>query len=649
VTTTGNSGKVFINADPLDDTKTNDFYIDVGSGRTSSSPAPVANGTAFAVGLDGGFQGYGELRIYYLDDILGEDGDGKVIKVSDNARVAESLPSGLVASFCADGDMLYFGDSDSNVYAYNTSTRTGWVNTANSGTFSNRSPALTASRVYFPVTNYGSPDAQGKLLAIDRYTGQTVYALPMEYQGQNLGRAMTAPVVLRAPNSAAGILIGTGLGYLNIVIPFTGTTDAAFAISDVTVASRYASGVSGEISAWENIAVTTSEQGMIVWQIKPAGNLKAVSIDLGVPAGQKAEPGAEYTATVVFENESDQAYPGTPVAVLHGSDFATLYDETGNVLPKKTIGGREVQVADFGKKGEPNARRTFTCKWHPFVVSKDGLTGIVNHDEIGKVHQETTYEDNKVQAETGVMLINLKVTDITLSSDSGMPGEEVTAVITVLNESERGFANVETLWRVRHADDETVLAEGTVTADFAPGEAKQFTVSFKPDRSGLYRVAAMANPNGTNPPNEINFLNGDWPGDNRMEVSYEAIEPCTDISVTVGADEVGIESGQSVTVSAIVRRANDGPNRAVPVEITVTSSYGGSKSGTLYIEKGGTATFDVKYKLNYNGEVRFTAEAWPSGLEDCRFGNNEDSISIYVEESIEVERKNRGTWVEVIS
>lgn len=143
--------------------------------------------------------------------------------------------------------------------------------------------------------------------------------------------------------------------------------------------------------------------------IPPAGNLKAVSIDLGVPQGQKAEPGKEYTATVVFENESDQAYPRTPVAVLHGEYHAALYDENGQILPKSTIGGREVQIADFDKKGTPGAIRTFTCKWHPFNQQTDGLTGIVNREEIGKLHLEATYDDNIISQEVQVNCSNYDI------------------------------------------------------------------------------------------------------------------------------------------------------------------------------------------------------------------------------------------------
>jgi len=376
--------------------------------------------------------------------------------------------------------------------------------------------------------------------------------------------------------------------------------------------------------------------------IPKPGNLKAVSIDLGVPQGQKAEPGAEYIATVVFENESDQPYPGTPVAVLHGDYQAALYDETGQVLPKKVVGGKEIHVADFGKKGGPNARRAFNCKWHPFGQTKDGLTGIVNRDEIGKVYQETTYEDNVVSAEIPVELVNLKVTSITLSPDSGQPNHLTSGVITVQNESERDLQWVRTIWRVRHSDG-TVLDEGTLIADFAAGESKELPFSFTPDRGDTYSVAAMVNPDGDWPPNEVNLLSGDWPGDNRMEVSYYVEEPCTDISVTAGIKPLSVQSGGSVTVKAFVERAWDGPDRSVPVNVNIYSDYGGSKRGTLWLDRGGSKSFSAEYSVGGGGEVSFTVEAWPDGIEDCRPGNNRDSIGVYVEEPFETPDVGTGT------
>ena len=123
----------------------------------------------------------------------------------------------------------------------------------------------------------------------------------------------------------------------------------------------------------------------------------------------------------------------------------------GQPLPKKVVNGKEVQVDDFDKKGTPGAKRTFTCKWHPFAQARDGLAGIVNRDEIGKAHLETTYEDNIVKAEIPVELVNLKVTDITLDPNPSAPGQAANGTTTVQNDSEKAFIATNTVWRVRHS------------------------------------------------------------------------------------------------------------------------------------------------------------------------------------------------------
>ncbi|OPX90337.1 MAG: hypothetical protein A4E53_01047 [Pelotomaculum sp. PtaB.Bin104] len=497
VSTTGNTGKVYILADALDQNKVNGFHINVGSGRTSSSPAPVAGGTAFAVGLDCGFQTHGELRLYYLDDILSEDSSGKIVKKSDNARVAESLPSGLVASFAVDGNMLYFGDSNSNVYVYNVTTGNMAKNTDNAGTFSNRSPALTASRVYFPVTNYGSADAQGKLLVIERSDGSTAYALPMEYKGENLGRAMTAPVVLRGPDNSACVLIGTGLGDVNIINPFTGGTHTAFKVADITGDPGYASGVSGEISAWENICVTTSEQGMIIWQLKPE--------------------------------------------------------------------------------------------------------------------------------------VNLLVTDITLDPSLGNIGQPTNGNITVKNESKKSFTGTSTLWRVRHPDG-SVLAENTIVTDLAAGEQKTLPFSFTPDIAGEYSVAAMINPDHSNPPDEVNFLNGDWPGDNRMEVPYIVKGKDYDIKVeiTPGMNPwETIDNPAYMWANIVVSRKDELPE-TLPVRLTINGA-GGTVVKTFDFPQGGSP-YEYQYYItaSESGYYNAEAQAWPydDSWVDIYPPDNVDSTSI---------------------
>ena len=229
--------------------------------------------------------------------------------------------------------------------------------------------------------------------------------------------------------------------------------------------------------------------------VPDVGNLKAVSIDLGVPAGQKAEPDTKYTATVVFTNESAEAMLGTPVAVLHGQYQATLYDENGNMLPKKTVNGKEVQVADFDKEGIPGATRTFTCEWHPFPQPEDGLTGIINHDEIGRVHQETTYEDNRVSAKVNIdMALNLVALGIHPGvSGEAEPGASYTATVDFKNDSDKTLIGVPVggFNREYKAIMKDAAGKEIQYVDFAPGEIKSFYFTYSTPDSGLTRIRGV--------------------------------------------------------------------------------------------------------------------------------------------------------------
>lgn len=92
-----------------------------------------------------------------------------------------------------------------------------------------------------------------------------------------------------------------------------------------------------------------------------------------------------------------------------------------------------------------------------------------------------------------------------------------------------------------------------------------------------------------------------------------------------------MESGQSFNVYVTVKRANDGPDRAVPVDVTLTSSHSGTKTWTVDLGRGEEKELVSKQTINSEGKVTYTAEAWPQGVEDCRPGNNRGSESIYVD------------------
>ena len=223
------------------------------------------------------------------------------------------------------------------------------------------------------------------------------------------------------------------------------------------------------------------------------GNLKAVSIDLGIPPGQLAEPDTKYMATVVFKNEFDQKLTGVPVAVLHGEYKATLIDEKGQTLPWVSINGKEVQVADF----EAGESRKFTCFWHTLNQAKDGLTGIINRDEIGKVHQETNYADNIVSAETVVEFQDLSVQILDYPQEA-YAGNPVTVKAKVFNSTGK-MVVTKLVWKVngsiiKDIPNFDIISEYESAVTFnMPNSSAQVTVEVNPDHNAPPDEASWEN------------------------------------------------------------------------------------------------------------------------------------------------------------
>lgn len=512
VATSGNTGNVFIITDPLDSEKMNNIYIKVGQGRTSSSPAPIAGGQGFAVGLDGG-PNYGELKVYYLDNILTEDGQGKVIQKSGTSSIKKSLKSGLVASFCTDGSTIYFGDCQSRVYGYNVSTGSGWINGDSYGNFSNRSPALSPSAIYFPVV--GAAGEQGKVVSVDRATGKTNWMVPMagwddNLNPINLGRAQTAPVIL-AFQQAPAILEGTSTGQLAIIDPVKGEMIYNFSITDTTGDIGYATGVAGEISVTGDIAVTTSETGMVVWQlVKPELDLAVTSLDLGVPEGEPAKPGQEYTGTVTFENLSPNTNTDKPakININHNGYAAKLLDEQGQEVKEiSLVAGQKV---------------TFRFIWHgPTDAATSTFEAEVNLPP-AMVLQEIRYDNNKLDRQISVAGYDIKVKiipdDTNITTVNGEPTEITYAVAVTRKDDIPGSIGVT-----------GAMTQTTVTDSFilnlAPGETKKAYNSFTAG-PGTYTIEAEAWPDGTD---DI------YPSDNRdrvtVSVTSEKFEQKTGVHI----------------------------------------------------------------------------------------------------------------------
>ncbi|MGQ9756293.1 MAG: outer membrane protein assembly factor BamB family protein [Desulfotomaculales bacterium] len=430
--TSGRTGDVYILVDPLLSEHQTQCYINLGEGRTSSSPAPVLNGEAFAVGLDQG-PGNGKLYVLRFDELFTEQ-DGRVIlKSSPSVYAREDLPSGLCASFAVSDDtnIIYFGDSRSHVYAYDVANRRFlWRNDAAAGLFSNRSPALTEDLVIFPAGTQGSG---GKLVAVDRASGRTAWVRTFQ------AAAQTAPVVLTAPG-ARGILEGGSNGWLAL-LDMSGNMVQAVKIAETGLPDPYAQGVSGELSFVGYAGVTTDSQGAKGWWILRHLDFAALSLDPGVPPGQKAKHGRTYTAMVRFKTDYEAWHdlPGVPVEAEVNGKPVQLLDAGGGELPKVTAGGKTFYLLTPTPVGENEYEVRFNWTAMAGPDGKAVLTAWINlpRGRITQVYPEPDTTNNLVEVEVPVEGVDLSVTDFRVVTDPVRQCYRASASVVARNRSDK--------------------------------------------------------------------------------------------------------------------------------------------------------------------------------------------------------------------
>lgn len=128
--------------------------------------------------------------------------------------------------------------------------------------------------------------------------------------------------------------------------------------------------------------ITNIDNAKIVEVPTDAANLVALRIDPGVSG--EAEPGARYTATVDFQNQSDQALTDVPVGGFHREFRAVLKDAAGN----------PVEYASFA----PGEIKTFYFSWTaPEELSETVLIAAVDADPVEDRYAETNEDDNTVE------------------------------------------------------------------------------------------------------------------------------------------------------------------------------------------------------------------------------------------------------------
>ena len=496
VYTVGNNPSVHLAIDPLELEEPNIIEIKVAaSGRTSSTPAPVLGGQGFVVGLDrGGGKAQGEMRVYKLDDILGE-ADGVVYHTSCDSFFWDTTLASVVASFSVDGNSIYFGDQASRVYGYDLDSGSRWYNDDHVGVFSNRSPALTANTVYFPAT--GAAGEKGKILAIDRSTHRTNWAAPFA------SRAQTAPIVwIDTTKAAAMVLAGTSGGDLALLNPYkSGENYSNIPIALPSGGSAYASGVSGELSAGENWLVGTTTSGVIAWQAIPL-DLAVVSIDPGCPwdgLAFRAEPGARYTATAVIKGAPmpGSAYLDIPLAAFNeigGVAYpAALTDVAGTELNRKVKYNNSYYTSMSRLDNEQKVQFQWTATpGGQFLTMAINLDYPAGAGRLMNIFPESTFENNLLRVPITVGGYDIKI-DVTVEKSEY---EAVSGTIAVYS-----YATV------TRKDDipgelqaEVTISGGAAPAVYsialAPGGSQTIDYSF-PGTPGNYTITGAAWPIGS--------------------------------------------------------------------------------------------------------------------------------------------------------
>lgn len=505
VATSGNTGRIIIVSDLFNKSKRKEFYINVGPGRTSSSPAPIDGGKGFAVGLDGGAN-YGEFQVYYLDEIL-EEKNGEVVQKSYVPHFTKKLQSGLCASFSVNGDLVYFGDQKSRIYTFNTKTGQEGINNTHPavGTFSNRSPALDLynNLLIFPAV---ARESNGKIVAIDAITGKT------KWTHNFITRAQTAPVVV-SHYAGTEIWAGSSGGYLASINPADGSRNWIKKMSEFFRMDDYAWGISGEISAAVPFYLVSTEEGVRGGWLADYVEFEAVHLDPGIPEGEEAIPGKTYNGTVTFKYaDGFWDFMFANIGVFYGDQYLKL------TYPD----GREVEKFNWADAGLPEWGTVYeipmvkgediTLNFSWTAGSENTMTALINLDRkpVKKSRDETNFDNNEITVTFGLHENDIMV-KIRPMMNPWVTTSMPQLIETTINVKRKDTSGGELPVRLTVQGP---AGNKTVTFNLAPGQSDSRAYNFTAPSAGNYHMRAESWP-----------ANGSWvdahPEDN---VDTEVIE-----------------------------------------------------------------------------------------------------------------------------
>lgn len=391
-------------------------HVPVG-GVLTSSPAPVDN-NGFIIGSD---SNTGKVAGIYFTDLFKIEKGAIKNKPGPKARWIKTFPAGVPASFAVDGIYAFFSHKKGGLYKinkYSGEAAKGWPNTAaySSSTFTNYSPAVDDRYAYFPIKSLNG--GNGAVIVLNKNTGAKTAQINFN------DKVTTAPLVLK---QAGALLAGQASGWVGVYKIGTWKTVDAVKIVDPPDAPqdrRVPNGITAELSLSNNLLLVGGNYkagGAAVGGVLTAFtvssepvDLQAVSLDPGVPAGQKARPGATYTAVVTYKYREKQR-PDDPASLLKplpDINVKAFRDSAAAVLkadPDDPGAAAKATVALA-----PGGTVTLKFKWTAPNAPQTTISARINMDptRYGEAYLENNIKSAAVQVDVPDQPVDLAVTKV---------------------------------------------------------------------------------------------------------------------------------------------------------------------------------------------------------------------------------------------
>jgi|GEM_PF-2179858 len=204
----------------------------------------------------------------------------------------------------------------------------------------------------------------------------------------------------------------------------------------------------------------------------PELDLAVTALDSGVPAGEKARPGQQYTGTMVVENLSGVA-ASKPAAVkaTHNGHVAVITDHDGNIVQALQL--------------PPGEKMTLYFKWHGSAKSISELKATINLPPDEDL-AEITYDNNEKTVMVPIDLQNLWV-EVDKSKQEALEGNSVNVAATIHNDSGQLLVT-RLVWKldgkvIKDIPNFDIIKQETDSVTVTPGAGSHtLTVEVNPDR-----------------------------------------------------------------------------------------------------------------------------------------------------------------------